>query len=54
VRRKTTLLRPGDIIRFPRHVRHGVRAPGHQPAFAPIIFSSGLRTAVDPDGGGVA
>lgn len=51
---EVTMMGPGDIIRIPRDVRHWARATGDEPVFALIVFSSGTRTAVDHEGGGVA
>jgi quercetin dioxygenase-like cupin family protein len=51
---ETVRLEPGDTIRIPRNVQHWARALGPEPLFALIMFSSGMRQAVDHEGGGIA
>jgi quercetin dioxygenase-like cupin family protein len=51
---ETVRLRPGDVIRIPRGVRHWARATGGEPLVAVISFSAPDRVAVNHEDGGEA
>ena len=44
----------GDAIRIPRGVRHWAKNVGEEPLLALIVFSSGVRTAINHEGEGAA